>query len=169
MEQNRATWHDAPMRGRWQQIIFRAVDVWFGEFSLPADDAQWSREATIDAQFALIAFPGPAVAIHQLQHRPLVADRMRAVTYAPSSIYRRAVVSADGDRCSYISFDNRIAAQVAERFDPAAAADPSSYGFPFPAAGIETPDFLLKQRVRDALLERRRTSSTARCASDSSG
>ncbi len=139
------------MHGSRERVTFRAPDVWFGEFCLPADDPKWSREWRIDEHFALIAFPGPAVAIQQHKHRPLVADRMRAVTYAPSSTYRRAVVSAAGDRCSYISFDTRIAAQAAARFDSAAAADPTSYRFPFPAAGIETRDFLLKQRLRARL------------------
>ena len=94
MEQNRATWHDAPMRARWEQITFRAPDMWFGEFCLPAHDPQWNREWRIDEHFALIAFPGPSVTIHQLDHFPLVADPMRAVAYFPGSAYRRVVVCA---------------------------------------------------------------------------
>jgi AraC-like DNA-binding protein len=131
-----------------QRVTFQAPDVWFGEFNLPADHPEWQREARVSDGVALIAFPGSAVLIHQLEHRPLVADAMRAVIYSPGSVYRRAVVSPQGDRCSYMAFDMRLAVEAAAAFDPAAAHDAARYRFPFAAASIETPDFLLKQRVR---------------------
>jgi AraC-like DNA-binding protein len=141
------------MRERWQRLTFRSPDVWFGEFNLPANDPLWQREARMADGAALIAFPGPSVTIHQLEHRPVVADPMRAVTYSPGSVYRRAVVSPDGDRCSFIAFDGRLAAAAAERFDGHAMSDPLRYRFPFPAVAIETTDFLLKQRVRSRLAD----------------
>jgi AraC-like DNA-binding protein len=140
------------MRPR-QWVTFKSPDVWFGEFDLPADDPQWRREAVVTPGLALIAFPGSAVLIHQLEHRPLVADPMRAVVYAPGSIYRRAVVSPRGDRCSFMGFDARLGAEAAAPFDAVAATDPASYRFPFAAAAVGSADFLLKERVRTRLAD----------------
>ena len=134
-----------------QWITFQAPDVWFGEFNLPAHGPEWQREARVADGVALIAFPGSAVLIHQVEHRPVVADPMRAVTYSPGAVYRRAVVAPEGDRCSYMAFDARLAAEAAAPFDRVAASDPTQYRFPFAAAAIETPDFLLKQHVRARL------------------
>jgi AraC-like DNA-binding protein len=136
-----------------QQVTFQAPDVWFGEFNLPADHPEWQREARVTDGVALIAFPGSAVLIHQLEHQPLVADAMRAVVYSPGSVYRRAVVSPEGDNCSYMAFDARLAAEAAARFDDVATSDPERYRFPFAAASIATPEFLLKQRVRSRLAD----------------
>ncbi|MDL2334500.1 MAG: hypothetical protein QFC55_00530 [Chloroflexota bacterium] len=108
------------MRAR-QQITFQSPDVWFGELNLPADDPEWRREARISDGVALIAFPGSAVMIHQVEHRPLVADSRRAVMYAPGSMYRRVVVAPEGDRCSFMAFDARLAAEAAAPFDRLAA------------------------------------------------
>ncbi|MEO8626449.1 MAG: AraC family transcriptional regulator [Candidatus Limnocylindrales bacterium] len=146
------TWHDAPMRAR-QWVTFKSPDVWFGEFDLPAGDPEWQREARVSDGVALIAFPGSAVLIHQVEHGPLVADSMRAVMYAPGSIYRRAVVAPEGDRCSFMGFDARLAAEAAAPFDRVAVGDPASYRFPFAAAALEAPDFMLKQRVRSRLAD----------------
>lgn len=136
-----------------QRVTFQAPDVWLGEFNLPANRPEWGREARVADGVALIAFPGSAVLIHQLEHRPLIADAMRAVIYSPGSVYRRAVVSPQGDRCSYMAFDMRLAVEAAAAFDPGAAHDPTRYRFPFAAAAIETPDFLLKQRVRSRVVD----------------
>ncbi|MEA2676996.1 MAG: hypothetical protein QOJ81_1137 [Chloroflexota bacterium] len=136
-----------------QQVTFQSQDVWFGEFNLPADHPEWGREARVSDGVALIAFPGTAVLIHQVEHRPTVADPMRAVTYAPGSVYRRAVVSPQGDHCSFVAFDARLAAEAAAPFDRGAAGDPANYRFPFAAAAMTTPDFMLKQRVRSRLAD----------------
>lgn len=134
-----------------QLVTFRSPDVWFGEFNLPANHPQWQRETIVSDGVGLIAFPGSAVKIHQLEHRPVVADSTRAITYAPGSVYRRAVVSPEGDRCSYVAFDARLAAQAAAAFDGQAIADPARYRFPFAAVAISTEHFVLKQRVRSHL------------------
>ncbi|MEP7360717.1 MAG: AraC family transcriptional regulator [Chloroflexota bacterium] len=131
-----------------QRVTFRSPDVWFGEFNLPAEHPEWQREATVADGVGLIAFPGSAVKIHQLEHRPVVADSTRAVTYAPGSVYRRAVVSPVGDRCSFVAFDARLAAHAAAAFDGQAGADPARYRFPFAAVAISTEDFVLKQHIR---------------------
>jgi AraC-like DNA-binding protein len=136
-----------------QRITFQSPDVLFGEFDLAADDPQWQSEMSVPDGAGLIAFPGTAVLIHQVEHRPLVADPMRAVIYSPGSVYRRGVVSPRGDRCSYVSFDPRLGAEAAAPFDPAAVDDPVGYRFPFAAAALGSADFLLKQRVRSRLAD----------------
>jgi AraC-like DNA-binding protein len=136
-----------------QEVTFQSPDVWFGEFNLPADHPEWRREARVSDGAMLIAFPGTAVLIHQVEHRPIVADSMRAVTYAPGSVYRRAVVSPEGDHCSYMAFDARLAAEAAAPFDRAAEGEPATFRFPFPVVSMETADFMLKQRVRSRLAQ----------------
>lgn len=134
------------------QVTFRAPDVWLGEFRLPAGHPRWNRVTAIGEEWPLIAFPGPAVEIHQLGHQPVVADRLRAVTYSAGQAYRRRLIAPEGDRCAYVSFSRRLAAEAALGFDPA-AVDLDRYRFPFPAVAIGEGDFVLKQRVRSRVLD----------------
>ena len=63
--------------------------------------------------------------------------------------YRRTVVCAEGDRCSYMALRQpALAAEVALRFRSCAASRSAGYGFPFAGCGAGASDFVLKQRVR---------------------
>ena len=135
------------MTGELQTVTFSAHDVRLGEFKLPAGHPRWNRVATIGPEWPLIAFAGPAVEIQQLGRQPVVADAMRAVTYPPGQPYRRRLISPAGDRCAFVSFSPRIAAEAALPFDPS-ADNPLRYRFPFPAVGVGQAEFILKQRLR---------------------
>ena len=132
------------------RVTFKSPDIWFGEFRLPVGHPGWNIVNTISDGCALIAFPGPAVQIHQYGHQPIVADPMRAVLYSPGAAYRRAVVAPQGDRCSYMAFDPALAAEAAVGFDRA-AHDKAGYRFPFAAASLASSDVVLKQHVRSRI------------------
>ena len=143
----RVSWHHARMTGQPSRVTFKSRDIWFGEFRLPVGHPGWDIVNTISDNCALIAFPGPAVQIHQYGQRPVVADPMRAVLYSPGTAYRRTVVAPQGDRCSYVAFDPALAAEVASAFEPAPQTA-VGYRFPFAAAALAASDVVLKQRVR---------------------
>ena len=135
------------MTGQPSRVTFKSPDIWFGEFRLPAGHPGWDIVNTISDSYAVIAFPGPAVQIHQYGHKPVVADPMRAVLYAPGTAYRRTIVAPQGDRCSYVAFDPALAAEAASAFEPAPRAA-AGYRFPFAAAALAASDVVLKQHVR---------------------
>jgi AraC-like DNA-binding protein len=126
---------------------FQAPDISLGEFRLLPDHPAWRRMNDIGESQPLIAIPRTAVAIHQEGRPRVVADPMRAVLYPAGQLYRREVVSADGDRCSFITFSHALAADAAREFDTA-AADPVTYRFPFVAAPIATDVYVLQHRTR---------------------
>ena len=132
-------------------FTFESADIWMGEFELPPGDPAWDLNNAISDEAPLIAIPRTTVGIRQEGHPPVVADPTRAICYAAGQPYRRRVLSAEGDRCSFITFSHALAAEAAASYDPAAAADPASYRFPFVAAEIARDDYMRHQRVRRAL------------------
>ena len=128
-------------------FTFTSPDMWLGEFDLPADDSRWATTNTIDDRGPVIAFPRTTVRIEQEGHASVVSDPMRAVLYRAGQPYRREVVSAEGDRCSFISFSRSLAAEAAGVFD-STADDPWTYRFPFPVAQLGAADYRLHQLVR---------------------
>ena len=131
-------------------FTFQSPDVWLGEFRLPPGDAHWGRTNQISDIAPLIAFPGTTVGITQEGRREVVADPTRAVLYRAGQPYRRRLVSGEGDRCTFVTFGNRLAAEAALDFD-GAAADPVTYRFPFAIAPLERTHYALVQRLRHAV------------------
>ena len=122
-------------------------DIWMGEFRLPPDAPAWKRANVISDRAPLIAFPRTTVRIEQEGRGSVVADPTRAVAYPAGQPYRRGLVSADGDSCSFLTFSHALAAEAAAAFDPA-AEDPDSYAFPFVAASIDREDYVEMARTR---------------------
>jgi AraC-like DNA-binding protein len=132
-------------------FTFISDDIWLGEFNLPVGDPAWDRSNAVSDQSPLIAIPRTTVGIQQEGRPFVVADPTRAVCYPAAQPYRRAVLSADGDRCSFIVFSQALAAEAAAAYDPAAAADPDMYRFPFVTADIDRDDYVRHQGLRRAV------------------
>src|SRR6187399_1025801 len=128
-------------------LTFVSADITMGEFDLPPGHPAWEQVNCIGERGPLIAFPGTTVGIAHEGHREVMADPMRAIVYNAGQPYRRRLASSDGDRCSFISFDCRLAADAAQPFD-AAADDPLTYRFPFTAPTLSKRDYLAVQRLR---------------------
>jgi AraC-like DNA-binding protein len=146
----RATTGDGTMRrmaAKTTWFTFTSVDIWLGEFHLPPDHQGWQLPNAISDRAPLIAFPRTTVRIGQ-ENRPwVVAEPTRAILYAAGQPYRRGIVSAEGDRCSFITFSHELAAEAAAPFD-ARGDDPLTYRFPFVAADVGTTDYQRHQRTR---------------------
>lgn len=132
-------------------FTFTSDDIWLGEFDLPPSDPAWDRPNAIGIEAPLFAIPRTTVAIRQEGRPWVVGDPTRAICYAAGQPYRRGVLSADGDRCSFITFSHALAAEAASPYDPVAAADPATYRFPFVAAEIGRDEYVRHQRVRRAI------------------
>ena len=128
-------------------FTFVSDDIWMGEFRLPPDAPAWTRTNQISERAPLIAYPRTTVRIDQEGRESVVADATRAVAYKAGQPYRRALVSADGDSCTFLTFSHMLAAEAAAPYDPA-ADDPRTYTFPFVAAPIERRDYVELNRVK---------------------
>lgn len=135
------------MSGPISNLTFVSSDIWMGEFRLAPDDPAWTRTNTINAPGPLIAFPRTTLQIRQEGKPAVVADPMRAVVYQAGQAYRRALVSADGDRCSYITFSSELAAEAAEPFDPV-SSDREMFAFPFVAANVGSAEYVRNHCAR---------------------
>jgi AraC family transcriptional regulator len=63
-------------------------------------------------------FPRTAVEIRHEHERPFVANPNVVTFYNRGQEYRRAAVSAEGDRCDWFAIDPEIARDVVRAFDP---------------------------------------------------
>ena len=133
-----------PHNERW---IFEAPDLVLGEFRCLPGDPAWDRTNRTGDWGPLIAFPRSAVGIAQEGRGEVVSDPSLVVLYPAGQPYRRALLSADGDRCSFIGMSRRLAAELAAGLDPN-ADDPIVYRFPFAAAPIDTHAYLLHHETR---------------------
>ena len=137
-----------PHNERWN---FEAPDLVLGEFRCLPGDPAWDRTNRTGDWGPLIAFPRTSVGIAQEGRGDLVADPSLAVLYRAGQPYRRALLSAEGDRCSFIGISPTLAAEVAAGLDPH-ADDPGAFRFPFAAAPIDSHAYLLHHETRRRVL-----------------
>jgi AraC-like DNA-binding protein len=130
-------------------ITFVGADIWLGEFNLPIGAPAWNRTNTVDERAPLIAFPRTTVRIEQEGREAVVSDPTRAVVYRSGQPYRREAISADGDRCSFVTFSAAIVAEAIALYQPAAVGPRRS--FPFVSAAIRRSDYLELERLRKSL------------------
>jgi AraC family transcriptional regulator len=92
----------------------------------------------------LVVFPRNAVEITHAGGTPIVSDPTSAMLYNRGQEYRRAPISADGDRCDWFAFQRE---DMAEAVAAASARSPASEGRPLPVAqGPVDADLYLQQR-----------------------
>ena len=71
------------------------------------------------ARDCCFVFPRTAVEIRHEHERPFVANPNVVTFYNRGQEYRRAAVSAEGDRCDWFAVDAEIARDIVRAFDPA--------------------------------------------------
>lgn len=88
-----------------------------GRFARSAASRLWSVENQIGPH-ALVVFPDVPVRIEQAGRPPVIATRATAVFYDPHTVYRRRLLDARGDQCTYIALDAALWAEVRREVDP---------------------------------------------------
>jgi AraC-like DNA-binding protein len=120
---------------REQIHTFSAPDVQLAEFRVRPSHPSWRQLNRTGHEGVLIVFPRTPVGIEQIGRGRVVADMTRVLFYPPGQDYRRELLSADGDRCSYIGIG------------PALLGDVMGAQLPV-AAQLEPEDFLLHHTLR---------------------
>ena len=69
-------------------------------------------------------FPRTSVWIEHEGERPFIADPTVVTYYNPYEPYRRRLLSPEGDRCDWYSFDAEVVTDLVRHLDPAAADRP---------------------------------------------
>lgn len=83
------------------RVLHRGATLTLGEFHLEPGHRRWSETECIGEGHHVV-FPGTPVRIAQHGREPIVCDPTLAVLYDPQQEYRRALVSARGDHCTYV-------------------------------------------------------------------
>ncbi|CAG0987320.1 Regulatory protein PchR [Gammaproteobacteria bacterium] len=124
------------------RVLFATDDVILGEFRCPASHPDFASAGPINHH--VVAFPREAVWIEREDSPRFVADPGVATIYNPRQAYRRAVISADGDRCDWIGMSEPLARGLVRGFNPADAAHNAA--FRYPRATVSS-DVYLAQRA----------------------
>ncbi len=120
------------------RILLETEQLRVGTFRCPPGDPLWGSENCIGHGHHVV-FPATGVRIMQGRSDPFVANPLNAVLYNAGQSYRRALVSSQGDRCSFLVVHPELlgrllwdirarSAQEDHPFDASeAAVDPSAY------------------------------------------
>lgn len=101
-----------------------------GRFRCPPGDERWQRENWIGDE-PHVVFPFRPVGIEQLGREPLVASPTHAVLYDPDQVYRRELLSPDGDVAIFVALKAPLAAElVAARHLGSRAGGEARFGAP---------------------------------------
>lgn len=113
---------------REQKHIFSAPDVILAEFRVRPSHPSWRRLNRTGDEGTLIVFPRTPVGIEQIGRGRVVADTTRVLFYPPGQEYRRELLSAQGDRCSFIGIGSELFHEAVGATPPVAAQlDPAAY------------------------------------------
>jgi AraC family transcriptional regulator len=124
-------------------VLYASSQVAVGEFHAGPDDPRWSAEnCTSEAHF--IVFPGRSVGIAQEGQEPIVADPHLLVFYNRNQVYRRRIVSRDGDHCSFIAVAPQLFDEMSRAGVPG-LGDAERRPFPSSHARSNTRHYLAQQ------------------------
>src|SRR5262249_6817760 len=108
-------------------------------------DTMW-LEGDLPYRAHLLAFPGPSLWVTFPGWAPLVADRHQVVFYSNSQIYRRGLLSAEGDRCAVVVGSDATVQRIVREFDRE-AADAVPFRFRHVHAFVDSQTYLLQRRL----------------------
>jgi AraC-like DNA-binding protein len=87
-----------------------------GRFSIGPDDPEFAVAGQMRRHE--FVFPRTSVWIEHEGERPFIADPTVVTYYNPHEPYRRRVLSPEGDRCDWYSFDAAVLTDLVGRLDP---------------------------------------------------
>lgn len=124
-------------------VLFDSSLVKVGRWRCPAHHPQFADSGP--SSDALFVFPRDSVWIEHEGGMPFVADPNTVTYYNKHQCYRRAPLSARGDRCEWFAVAPEAITEVLATHEPAAIDRP---GLPFPFAyGPSDADSYLRQRL----------------------
>jgi len=125
-----------------EELVLAAGRVQVGRFRCSSGHPLFRDSGPI--QNFLLVFPRNAVEITHAGGKPIVSDPTCAMLYNRGQEYRRAPISADGDRCDWFAYQRE---DVAEAVASASVKGPSCEDRPLPVAqGPVDADLYLRQR-----------------------
>jgi AraC family transcriptional regulator len=101
------------------RAVYETGSVQIGVFRCAADDPSFRDSGPIET-FCFV-FPRSSVVIEHRDGSPFVTDPTVVVMYNRGQLYRRRVVSAEGDRCDWFAVSETVMRDAVARYDPAAA------------------------------------------------
>jgi AraC-like DNA-binding protein len=126
------------------RILFETSAIQVGAFRCPAGHPSFTDSGPIRNH--CFVFPRTPVIIRHRDERPFAADATLVTLYNQGQEYRRAVVSADGDRCDWYAVSPHVIRDALAGLDPRAADDERRpIRFAFARAGART--YLQQRRL----------------------
>ena len=124
------------------EVVFAGDRIVLGEFHCWPGDPRWSSENRADEGY-LVVFPGTSVVIEHDGSGPIVATPNHVMFYNRDQVYRRRLVTPEGDHCAFLVVDERLLAE----------AGVDGPGFPVSHGPVEPQTYLLQRlAVRAARL-----------------
>ena len=131
--------------------LFRAPGLYLARFHCPPDHVAWSEPNVIDGG-PYVVFPGTAVQITPEGDDPLVANPNHVVFYNPWQPYRRRLISAEGDRCTFVMLEAETLAELVREIQPDALAG-GRFRFGFSHRPLHARQFLAHRLIVGCLQE----------------
>jgi AraC family transcriptional regulator len=107
---------DTARTGAFRTVLVDTGTVRVGAFRCHPEHPSFADSGP--ARDCCFVFPRTAVEIRHEHERPFVANPNVVTFYNRGQEYRRAPVSAEGDRCDWFAVDPEIARDVVRAFDP---------------------------------------------------
>jgi AraC family transcriptional regulator len=124
-------------------LIFASPLLKIGRFCCPVQHPHFQDTGPIVSGH-LIVFPRTSVYIHHADAPPIVADPNLVLFYNLHQTYRRASLSAEGDRCEWFAFAPEILLNAIQEYEPHVVEQPEQ-PFAFTHA-LSKPQIYLRQR-----------------------
>lgn len=133
------------------RTLYEAPDIRVGAFECRPGDPAWAAENSVGDAFYVV-FPGTPVVIWQAGRRPVVTNPNHVVFYNERQVYRRRLLSPDGDRCVFVALGESLCEEGARAWGagwPAA----SHFRFPFVDGPLDRTVFAAERRLARQLAE----------------
>lgn len=125
--------------------LYEASWVRIGAFECLPGDPAWAAENQVgDACY--VVFPGTPVIITQAGARPVVTNANHSIFYNAGQVYRRGLLSTDGDRCVFIAIDRELLDDAAMTWGIRSPVG-SSFRFPFVDGPLARPLYLRERQL----------------------
>jgi AraC family transcriptional regulator len=133
--------------------LFRVPGLYLAEFHCPPDDVAWSEQNVIDGG-PYVVFPGTTVLITPEGDEPLVANPNHIVFYNPGQPYRRRLISAQGDHCTFVLVEAEALAEIVREVQPN-AVEGGRVSFAFSSRPLDPRAFLVNRLIVGSLQDPR--------------
>jgi AraC-like DNA-binding protein len=122
-----------------------------GRVDVPPTHDAWRRDTMwlldgLPYHAHMLAFAGPSLWVTFPGRAPVVADRHQVLFYSNAQVYRRGLLSAEGDRCTIVMVSEAIIRRMVREFDPE-AADAVPFRFRHLHAFVDSRTYLLLRRL----------------------